>query len=141
MKTHQIRGPVLLVVVAALMSIACGGDGGGGSVTGPKAVPGELTATLVTPNADDRAILITITGPGPVSSVAAANDDYVVFSKVSGSKVSVALFGSLTSGTVIRFHVPDVGLVSSYTASLVEVVDPANNVRPQQTGYSVSISK
>ena len=122
-------------VAAAIGILSCGGDS-----TGPKAVPGDLTATLTTPNADDRAILITITSPGTISP-GAAGADYVVFSKTLTGKTSVAVFGTLTTGPLVRFSVPDVGQAASYVVTVSDVADASNAPRSSLAGYSVTVSK
>ncbi|HYJ78891.1 MAG TPA: hypothetical protein VEW03_04795, partial [Longimicrobiaceae bacterium] len=65
--------------VAALLAVAAlaaGCDGGGPS--GP--VPGELVLRLETPNADDRAVLVSVTGPAAPGAVAVARPGDVVYS-------------------------------------------------------------
>jgi hypothetical protein len=129
-----------LIFIGPLV-ISCGGDGGGGgTVTGPKAVPGELTASLVTPNADDRAVLLAITGPGSISGISTTTE-YVVFAQTASGKATVAVFGSLTNGVLVRFSVPDVGAVASYTATITDIVDPGNVPRQSLGGYSITVAK
>jgi hypothetical protein len=119
--------------------LSCGGGDGG--ATGPKAVPGELTLSLVTPNSDDRAVLISIAGPGPISAITASRTESMAFSQVTTGKASVAVFGALTSGPLVRFTVPDVAAAASYSATVTEVVDPANNPRSGVAGYAATIAK
>ena len=77
---HRVR--VLLLSCAAGVALSGGGSGGDRTPTQPPpeqpppttavAVPGSLTARLVTPNADDGAILLDITGPAPAAEITAA---------------------------------------------------------------------
>jgi hypothetical protein len=122
--------------------LACGGDGGGTDVTQPPLpVPGVLTLSVTTPNADDRAILITITGPAGASSVTGGSSAYRAESRITGSTIKAAIFGNITSGAVLRFNVPDVAKASSYSASVTEVADASNSLRTDLSAYALSIAK
>jgi hypothetical protein len=128
-----------LALFLALAATACtGGDGGGTPPTQPE--PGVLTVNLTTPNPDDRALVVEVTGPS-ISAVTAANAAYVVHSRAPGaSSVRVAVFGSLGSGALLRFQVPDVNQASAYSATVVEVADAANALRAT-AGYTAAVAR
>jgi len=122
-------------LVAGAVFLACGGGEG---PTEP--VPGTLELRLTTPNANDRAMLVTVAGPEPIQAVSGSVGSALVFhGRVSGSQATIAVFGPLTSGVVARVGVADVGRVSAYTVTIVEVADDANQLRPSLAGYSLTI--
>ena len=130
-------------VLAALALAACGGDGGGKPTpVDPDPVPGQLTATLATPSADDRALMLTITGPEAVTGVTAAGAGYAVFARpADATTVRVAVFGNIAAGALVRFSVPDVNRAAAYSVSVVEAADPANALRASLAGYAVTVAR
>lgn len=130
------RATICLCVVAA--ACGCGTDG---SPTTPAPVPGDLTLSLATPFADDRALLLTLSGPGPISGVKSVSSGYYVQARGTETSQRVAIFGRLVNGPVIRFSVPDVAESSQYLATLQEAADPQNNLRPSVSGYAFTVSR
>lgn len=121
--------------VAGAVLLACGG---GDSPTTPE--PGALEVRLTTPNANDRAILVTVTGPEPIQAVSGSvGGALVLHGRLSGSQATIALFGPLASGAVAQVSVADVGRVGAYTVTIVEVADDANQLRTSLAGYSLTI--
>lgn len=55
--------------------------------------------------------------------------------------VNVALFGQLGNGAVLRFSVPDVNQAAAYSASVQEVADATNALRPSLAGYQLVVAK
>jgi len=151
---RALRSRLLLPAVAAALAISCGGSGGDraptdpsqqqpvqpSQPTAPAAVPGTLTARLVTPNADDGAIVVEINGPAPVTDVTAAVQGAVAHSRANGNKTRLAVFGPLASGALVRFSVPDVNAAQQYSAQVTEVSDRASALRTSVTGYGISIA-
>ena len=136
-------GRRITLVLGCLLGLTLPACGSAGSISAPEeAEPGVLTVTLTTPNRDDRAVLVSVTGPGEIGEVSAAlPGEYAVHARSNGSSVRAAVFGSISSGPVLRISVPDVNRLSSYTATVQEVVDPSNNVRPSKSGYTLTISR
>ena len=114
---------------------ACGGDGG---TADPVPEPGTLVVSLTTPNADDAAILLRITGPG-ITQVAAANAGQYMKVLLEGDDLTAVLVGDLASGALIRFHVPDVGAVASYASSVLQVANETNALRGSTGGYLLAL--
>jgi hypothetical protein len=128
------------VAVLLLLGLAaCSGDKGPPS--GPsRAQPGVLTLRLVTPHVDDAALLLALSGPGPVSAVSApAGAAYVMHARSTEAITRIAVFGALASGDVVRFSVPDVNRVASYQATVLEVADRTNALRGSTQGYTLSV--
>jgi len=144
---HRIRHVVLAGAAAAAGSCG-GGDGGAaptqpppsGQPTAPVAVPGTLTVRLVTPFTDDGAMLLDITGPAPVTDVAAAAQGVVAHARSSGNATRVAVFGSLGGGALVRFSVPDINAVQQYAVQVAEASDRASVLRSSVTGYQLTIA-
>lgn len=147
------RARVALFWGATVLASSCGGSGGDSSLTqpapqqpqqpaqptAPVAVPGTLTARLVTPNTDDGAILVEITGPSTAAEVTTPVQGAVVHSRANGNTVRAAVFGSLAAGPLVQFSVPDVNAASQYSAKVTEASDRTNALRASLTGYQITI--
>lgn len=121
--------------------LACGRD----SPTRPhslrKPVPGVLIVRLSTPYPDDAALLVRLIGPVAGSDVSAAEPGTVLHFRQRGDTTTVALFGPIASGALLRLSVPDVGDVATYTARIIEVADDGNVLRPDLSGYGVTVEQ
>ncbi|HSD32617.1 MAG TPA: hypothetical protein VLB49_11950 [Gemmatimonadales bacterium] len=123
-----------LGLVALAAGVACGG----GDSTGPKA--GTATVSLVTPNADDGVVLLTLTGPG-LANVQSASSSYKVYWRVvSPSEVRAIVVGNLTSGAVLTASVDDVSKVGQYSGTVVEAASRSDVVRTSTSGYGVTFA-
>lgn len=132
MRMHRlVFGAALGLVLAA-----CGDTSGP-----PVPRPGDLTLKLALPASDDRAMMVTISGPEAIGTVTSVSPGYTVFGRATGTTAKVAIFGTLTSGAAVKFAVPDVNKASEYTGVVTEVAGPANELRAQLTGYSVTVAK
>lgn len=123
------------------LSLALLGAGlacGGGDSTGPKA--GTATVSLVTPNADDGAVLLTLTGPGLANVQSASSSYHVYWRVVSSSEVRAIVVGDLASGAVLTAAVDDVSKVGQYAGSVVEAASRSDVVRTSVTGYGVTFA-
>lgn len=136
--TARRFAPLLAVLAAAVLS-ACGDAGMGVEPDAPQ--PGVLTVTLATPFPDDRAMLITVSGPDEATAVADAGSGYTVHARAGGTTFRAAVFGRLSSGPLVRFSVPDVNRASAYRATIQEVVDPSSSIRPSTSGYGLAITR
>jgi hypothetical protein len=121
------------VGLALAATVACGGSDG---TTGPTA--GTLTVTLTTPNTDDGAILLTVSGPDMTQIAVDDTSLYVRYAQ-DGTTVTAVLVGDLESGSLVTFHVPDVDAVSSYSATITQVADRSNVLRGSLTGYALTV--
>ena len=127
------------VVSCCIVLGACGGKDS--PTTPPAPVPGDLTVSLSTSYSDDRALLFTLTGPGPITAVQSSSTAYYVQYRSSGASLRIAVFGHLVNGPVLRFSVPDVAKSSQYLATVQEAADPQNNLRTSTSGYAFSVSR
>jgi hypothetical protein len=129
-----IRWTRIWVSLALLgVCLACGGGS-----TGPKA--GTATVSLVTPNSDDGAVLLSLTGPG-LANPQSANSTYRVYWRVvSASEVRTIVVGDLAAGAVLTVDVDDVGKIGQYVGTVVEAASRGDAVRGSLTGYRVSFA-
>jgi hypothetical protein len=148
---HRVR--LALFWGATVTASSCGGRGADrapteppegpqqpAQPTAPVAVPGTLGVRLVTPNADDGAILVEISSPAPLTDLATPVQGAVVHSRSDGNTTRAAVFGSLASGPLVKFSVPDVNAASRYSAKVTEASDRTNVLRPGVQGYQLTIA-
>lgn len=122
-----------LALLAA--GLACGGSGS----TGP--VAGTATVSLATPNADDGAVLLTLTGPS-FSNPQSGSSSYKVYWRVaSANEVHAIVVGDLTAGVVLTVGVDDVGKLGQYSGSVDEAASRTDQVRASVSGYGVTFAK
>ena len=126
--------PRAALLLAAALLAAC--DAGAPA----KPLPGDLTVTLATPN-KDGALLVSITGPAAVGPVQAAAPGAVVRARTQGTTTTVAVFGTLAAGPLLRFSVPDVRQASQYRATVSEAADTQNASRASLAGYALAVSR
>jgi hypothetical protein len=130
------RAPGWAPLAAAALLAACS-DGGT-----PRPVPGELVLRLETPFADDRAMVVSVTGPEAIGPVAAARAGASVYSTApGGTSVRVAVFGAIADGDLLRLSVPDVNRARGYAATVVEAAGPSNQSRADVSGYRVTFAR
>lgn len=132
----RFQAAVVAGAMAAVLS-ACGGD----TAAPPEPTPGMLAVAFQAPaGAAAGAIVLTVAGPGEITNVTATTGAHQVFSRPTASGVKVGVFGTLGSGTVVRFHVPDTREVDEYSATLIEVAGTDNALKSLST-YGVSVSE
>jgi hypothetical protein len=131
---NALRWTGIGVSLAVLAGAACGG----GNSTGPKA--GTATVSLVTPNSDDGAVLLTLTGPGLANVKSASSSYHVDWRVVSPSEVRAIVVGNLSAGAVLTVDVDDVGKVGQYGGTVVEAASRLDVVRGSTSGYGVTFA-
>lgn len=122
-----------LLLAAALLS-AC--DAGAPA----KPLPGDLTVSLSTPNVDG-ALVVSITGPDAVGAVQAAASGTIVRVRTQGTATTVAVFGAVADGPLLRISVPDVRQAGRYAATVREAADDQNAPRASLAGYALAVSR
>ncbi len=120
------------------LALALGGAGSCENSTEP--VAGVLTVTLATPNAGaDGAILFTVTGPSPLTSVT-PGAGLRVFSQTLSTTNQLAVTGPLANGAILTIGVADVRAAGQYAATIQDVAANDYTLR-SLFGYSLTISK
>lgn len=126
----------LLASFAVFGAAACGDDDSGGPVD-PGPTVGTLTVTLSTPNADDGAILLEVTGPDMTQVTTANPALYFRYSEAAG-QLRAVFVGNIGDGALLSFRVPDVNAVASYIPTIVELADRDNQLR-DSAGYQLTV--
>jgi hypothetical protein len=127
-EAHMTRvGAYALVALVTLVGslTACGDEG-------PEGGPGNLSATLASPNGVEGAALLEIFGPG-IQSVSAVKGR--LFQHAFGDTVRLAIILD-TPGT-IRFAVSVADTTRKPTAVVLEVAGGTNALRSGLAGYRV----
>ncbi len=106
--------------------------------TGPTA--GVLMVTLDTPNPDDGAILIVITGPG-MSEIGSTNAAHYFRYALSGNTLTAVFVGDLEDGSLLEVRVPDVDALASYTATIHQVARRNSELRDSLAGYELALGE
>lgn len=120
---------LVLACLLGLVPLGCSNN------TGPTSV--ALNVSLSSPNTDDGAVLMTISG-GPVDSVEAVG--YAVFTARAGAEtLRLIVTGNLGSGPIARIHIPDSRLVSRYSAKIGQVAVRATYAQRDPVSYSASL--
>ncbi len=122
--------------------VTCGGGGDNGTGPGPGPTPpdpGFLRVNLTTPNANDGAILFTLSG-GVVDSLQASG--FTLFSTGAGtSNARMIVAGTISGGTVASFWVPDRNNLTSYTAGLLQAAARGTYEQQALGSYGLAIAR
>lgn len=122
-RIRELRGRgALLCLASAALILGCGGDSTGPPPE-PQPQPGQLQVTLSSGTAVG-AVVLTVTG-GTLSAPAAAAGA-TMYHDLSGNTLRAVVAGSSLSGTILRFSVPDVRQVASYTVSVEQAAGTTN---------------
>lgn len=124
----------------AVLVVTCGGDADNGGTAPPVDMrnPGFVTLTLSTPNSNDGALLLTLSG-GVVDSLTASVGD-LFFAPIGSTSVRIMVAGTITDGAIGRFWVPDRRNISQYLALVEQAAVRGTYQQQDITGYSLSIT-
>ncbi|MBI4537956.1 MAG: hypothetical protein HY704_00430 [Gemmatimonadetes bacterium] len=100
--------------------------------------PGAITGRVVSPNGAEGAAVMLLTGQqlGAVSSAGSTR----AFSHQNGAQLRVVLVNVTPGELRFKVEVPDVGAPPP-AATVLQVVDGENALRPVLTGYKVEFSR
>ncbi len=127
-------------VVLAAITLACNGDSDNGG-TGPPldvANPGFVNVTLSTPNSNDGAVLLRLSG-GVIDSLTASSGS-IFFAATGTNTFRVMVAGTIADGPIVRFWMPDRRNVSQYVATLEQAAARSTYEQQSTGGYSLSIA-
>jgi hypothetical protein len=125
-----------IVAGVTLVGLSCGGDGP--TQTGPGALKVRLTAPAG--NADS-AIVFTIVGPAPLTSVTVGTGLRLFRQPLGGTTTRFALTGSLVNGaTILTIDVADIAAFSQYSGSVEGVARADYQLRPL-AGYALAVTR
>ena len=127
-------------VVLAAITLACSGDSSNGGTEPPVDVsnPGFVNVTLSTPNSNDGAVLLQLSG-GVIDSLTASSGS-IFFAETGTNIFRVMVAGTITDGPVVRFWMPDRRNVSQYSATLEQAAVRSTYEQQSIGGYSLSIA-
>lgn len=126
-------------VVLAAITLACSGDSNNGGTGPPQDVsnPGFVNVTLSTPNSNDGALLLTLSG-GAIDSLTASSGS-IFFAATGTNTFRVMVAGTIANGPIVRFWMPDRRNITSYTATLEQAAARSTYDQQDLSGYSLSI--
>ena len=133
----MIRARKSAAVVLAALTIACKNADIQGTGPDDTINPGFVTVTLATPNSNDGALLLTLSGGTMDSVQAAAGTIFLASTGTNTFRVMVA--GTIADGPVVRFWMPDRRNVAQYLATLEQAAVRSTYVQQDISGYSLSI--
>jgi hypothetical protein len=128
----------LSAALALLALVSCTVDSIAPFDSGPE--PGRLAVTLVSPHADDGAVLISLRGPN-IGSVLPADPSYHIFS-ASGEEngeLRLAVLGERVADVLVTFEVPDIRQANRYSATVINAADHSNALRAETAEYMLRI--
>lgn len=126
--------PILLMALAAV-AVGCGDK-----ATSPIPTPGSAIVSLATPNSDDGAVVVTLTGPG-FSTFATASSGYLIYSRLAGGQEArVILIGDVTAGPLFTFKIAAGSDVSAYAATVQQVANRSDALRASTSSYNLTIA-
>lgn len=129
--TARAIGVALAAVAVVAVGTRCGDS------SGPTA--GVLQVQLSTPNPGaDGAIILTVTGPAPLTSVTSPLAGGRAFTDSLGTTTRIIVTGPLVNGTIAAVGVANVGQVGSYRASIQQIAAADYTLRPLG-GYTLSL--
>ena len=124
-----------LALAAVVAVLACSK-----SPTAPQA--GTLSIQLQSPNSGlDGAMIFTLTGPNPVTNVVAAAGDTLWSTDFSGNTSRVLLTGSIRSGVILTFDVPDVNVPDQYNVTINQVASSSDYSLRSLVSYVPFVTK
>ena len=115
-----------LAMLAAVTTVAACGD------EGPASGPGTVTAVVASPNGDEGAAVLTLSGTG-IGEITAVSGE--VFSRPEGSDVTVVIINESAGELAFRIALADT--TQKPAATLVEVAAPDDDLRTTLAGYEV----
>ncbi len=123
-------GTLLGLAFALVGSLSCGGSDAAAPPT-----PGELFLHLEGAEASDEAVLLTI-APGATAVEGSGSTE--IHARAAGNVYTVAVFGALTAGSIVRLSVADIGHPPAVTIREVATSDGA--LRTQLSTYRIRVT-
>lgn len=120
-----------LGLTALLGGLACSND------MGPNTA-GVVSVSLTTPNADDGALLVTITGPGVTNPHAGSSGYRLDWQSVTADELRIIVVGDLSDGVLVTMDVAAVNRLGDYHGVVVEAASRTDQLRASLSGYSLT---
>ena len=124
--------------IASLLLIAVAGLGCGEEAGSPgEPEPGVLRVSLATPNGDDGAIMLEMTGA--VDSIEAAGSYALFVARPTAEITRLIVTGALADGLLLRIHVPDVGAQALLGIRILQVAARGTYLQRPLGGYGLIV--
>lgn len=120
----------------ALMALAVLAACGGKDDPDPGPTGGEVVVSLSSPNTQDGALVVRLTGP--LTDLAAVGG-YRIASNAQGAVTQVVLTGNIVSGDILRFKVADLSLIPGYGAAVTQVARRTDYALLDPGGYTLTL--
>ena len=105
-------------------------------------VAGPLKVTLTTPNSGlDGAAVVVLSGPVAPGSVTPAAGFTLWGGPVTTATATIALTGTLSTGTILTLQVDDVKQAGQYHATLRQIAASTGFGLRSLSGYSLAVTK
>lgn len=133
----------IALLLLLLLAISCGGDDLASPTTpqpGPSpAVAGWLSVMLTTPNADDGAIQLSLSG-APIDSLELSGNPG--FAALVDGAGRLLVTGNIRSGVVARIWVPDLRAAARYHGSVdAAAARSSYALQDLSRGYAVQVTR
>ena len=112
-----------------------------GSIAAPPTAPTAALVSLVTPNTDDGALVVTLRGPD-ISDIQAVSSAHVLYSRhdATGHEARVVVVGDINGGPLVRITLGGGHSLSEYSASIEQVAMRNDSLRVTTAGYQLSLT-
>jgi len=135
----NIRNAVF-AVGAGSFALSCSEGSTAPPVPPPPAAPTAAVISLLTPNSDDGAIVITLRGP-ELSDIQATSSAHLLYARVaSGQAARVIVVGDLSAGPIVKMNLGAGHRLSEYSTAVEQVAMRNDSLRATTTGYQLSIA-
>lgn len=138
-----------VLILAAALAAALGGALSCGRDVTPPIVPPSLpppppptlVARLVTPNADDGALVVQLRGNGFSigTPIAADSTTWLFAENVDSLTMRIVIAGDLKAGVLFTFGAANT-MPGSYSATILAAADRQTTARDSLTGYSLTLA-
>lgn len=130
-----------VLAAAVLFGVNCGGGDDGNEPNDP--TPGNLTLAYSSPNNDDGALKLTITGPAAPTAITSVDSDNEVFRTGLGTTTTVIVARSLAGGAIgegqiLLVAVPDTREADEYSVTVTEAAS-ATFAQRSTAGYTATL--
>lgn len=132
-RIRRLLGAATLGFIAS-----CGGGGDGGPPPGP--VAGDLTVSYSQGAVEAGALLITISG-GPVASATALGGQQLSYASPYAGTTRIIVAGTLATGDLFKFHVPDLADSTSYIPRIDQVADKVTFALIDPASYTLTVHR
>ena len=134
---------IFLAVAAAMLLVAAVGCERSTSPIPPPPPPpppSGAVVSLMTPNANDGAVIITLSGPD-LGTIQPADSHYVVYSRLANSQeMRIIVLGDLVAGPVFSVRLSAPHAMSAYAGTVQQVATRSDSILSGTAGYGVTIS-